>query len=372
MVIPGNPILLSNKSNKPSRKDVLHNPFSFLASEQAVFNSARDALYNGIKLLDYVPLRVHIPAYCCQSVLVPFGKLGIEIKFYDIDSNLRPVIKKSDFSRGDVFLLVHFFGIPQDTLSINQLCQEFNMVLVEDCAHTLPDPEARYPVGSIGAFSVYSLRKQLPVPDGGVLVVNNPQIKKHMINNIRLPNLYRMSLRRWLITNFDRVTFILRCHNVLFLKSILRRVFGLTNGLLDGNVSDAPAYDISYITVRVLERLDIKSVIRIRRNNYHYLVNRLANISGLSIPFPSLHDGAVPQVLPLLLSKAEHVKTYMNKKGVFVGRWPGLELPRQVSRSDFPMTFTWVDSCISLPVHQDLKAAHLDIIIKTLKQAIES
>lgn len=372
MVIPGNPVLQSFCSKKPSQKDVLHKPFPFLSSEQAVFSCAREALLYGIKLLDHVPLKVHIPAYCCQSVLVPFEKLRVEIRFYDVDELLMPAVRNLKFSKGDIFLLIHYFGIPQDTLSINRLCQEFSMVLVEDCAHTLPDPEANHPMGSIGALSIYSLRKQLPVLDGGVLIVNDPRIKGSMISNIRLPNLRRMSLRRWLVTNFDRLAFTLGWPNVLFLKEFLSNVIDSTNDVFHENLTDGLISNISYITARVMETIDIKAVVSIRRKNYRYLADRLLNLHGVNVPFPSLPDGAVPQVFPLLLHNADRVKIYMHRKGIFVGRWPGLEMPKHVSRSDFPVTFSLVDSLLSLPLHQDLNVAHLDKVIEVLKHAIES
>lgn len=341
-----------------------------MSGAQAVFSCAREALFYGLKLLDRLPQRIHIPAYCCRSVLAPIERLKLEVRFYDVDKQLKPVINNRGFGKGDILLLIHYFGIPQDTQYINQICKEFGMLLVEDCAHTLPNPGVKQTMGSLGAFSIYSLRKQLPVPDGGVLIVNDAQIKGRMLN-IPLPELRKTPLKRWLVINFDRMAFSLGWPNTLVIKDALRGQIGSGDNVFHAQLSNDAVPEVSRITLQVLSHIDINAVVKIRLENYRYLANCLANVNGVIMPFPLLPDGAVPQAFPFLLKEnIDNVCISLQKNGIAVGRWPGREFPREVPLSDFPGTFLWTESLLLLPLHQDLTTAHIDRIVHVLKKGI--
>ncbi len=369
MMIPITPVRRSFQGRRIEQKDVLRKPFPFMSGAQALFSCAREAFLCGIRLLGYTPKKVHVPAYCCQSILSPLEKLELDVRFYDVGKRLEPIVDNIKFNKGDIFLLVHYFGIPQDTPSINRLCQEFGMVLVEDCAHALPDPENKHTMGSIGVFSIYSLRKQLPVPDGGVLVVNDPQIRGRM-TDLALPRPRRISAKRWLVTNLDRLAFATGWLNTLVLKDFLRNLIGSTDNVFHRQLSDDAVPEISPITLRVLGQMDIETIVRIRRKNYRCLVDHLSGLRGVTVPFPFLLDGAVPQAFPILLKDADRVCMFMHKRGMGVGRWPGIELPKLISLSDFPGTSSWVESLILLPSHQDLNVIHIEEIVRTIREAI--
>ena len=347
----------------------MQKPFLFMPGTQAVYSCGREALFHGIKLLGYLPQKVHMPAYCCRSVLSPFEKLGIAVRFYDVDERLKPVYEKIEFTTGDVFIAIHYFGIPQDVIFINQLCKETGLVFIEDCAHTLPDPEAKRTAGSTGAFSIFSLRKHFPVPDGGVLVINDQQLKERLIS-LSSPELRGTTLKRWLVSFLDRFSFTFGFPNTLVLKDMLRDKIGSGDNTFYKHLADNTAAEISPVTAQVLSRINIGAVIKIRRENYKYIAERLSGLQRVAVPFPSLTDGAVPLAFPILMENAERVCKLMRKKGVGAGRWPDYELPESLHLSDFPGTSRWINSLVLLPLHQDLNAARLDRVVETLKKAI--
>src|SRR6266481_5416518 len=89
---------------------------------------------------------VLLPAYICSSVLDPFIKLGIRILFYPIDRTLSPnveAVRELLSQKPRAIFFVHYFGFP----------------------------------GSAGDLTIYSLSKLLPVPDGALVVVNNPKLE---------------------------------------------------------------------------------------------------------------------------------------------------------------------------------------------------
>lgn len=345
--------------------------FPYLSGEQALFSSAREALYHGLSLLASKPGKIHLPAYCCKSILLPISNLGIEVSFYDIGERLEPLLNKGKFSKGDVFLLVHFFGIPQDVLLIERFCKEHGMLLVEDCAHTLPDPEAGMPMGSTGIFSIYSLRKMLPVPDGGVLVVNDMEMQDR-VRHLTPPVLSRLSFRRWAVNNLDRFAFTFGWPNTILIKDILRDRFSSSDAVFNGLLSVDALPEINRITVSQLREFKMKELRDARRNNYLMFADLLSGVQGVTIPFSLLPESSFPQAFPIMYDNAQGLCRYLHRKGIGAGQWPGEELPGSLSISEYPGTVPWVKKLILLPSHQDIASDQINMISEIIKEAVSS
>jgi len=67
--------------------------------------------------------------------------------------------------------IIHEFGVPHpDTEKLALLAKEQNIILIEDCAHTIDSKYNGRKVGSYGDYAIYSLPKIFPVKYGGFLV----------------------------------------------------------------------------------------------------------------------------------------------------------------------------------------------------------
>ncbi len=364
MLIPANPVLRAS-CKKFISTDLQHRPFPSMEGVQALFGSAREALYHGLRLLDHKPGTIHVPAYCCKSILLPIRKLGLNINFYEVGDCLEPIMKSIALNRGDVFLLVHYFGISQDAAFIKSVCQEYGVLLVEDCAHTLPDPGSAHPMGSAGIFSIYSLRKPLPLPDGGVLLVNDDKIKEEA-NNIPAPHLRGTPPKRRIVIGIDRIAFKLGWPNTMLLKDRLRERVGSSDDTFNSFLSDDTKIEISSETLHVLNCIGIGSVVKRRRDNYRYLLKSLSGIEGIATPFMTLPEGSAPWAFPVIVNDADNICASMRRMGTGAGRWPGPELPENIVWSEFPRSLSWVESLVLLPLHQDLDPVHLDKITKDI------
>lgn len=349
--------------------DVLQKPFKFMNGEQAVFSCAREALFNGLRLLDNTSGIIHVPAYCCKSILLPVEQLGLDVYFYDVDLNLEPVLDEKQFSERDVLLLIHYFGIPQNMEYILRISKKYDLVFIEDCAHTLPDPEAVKKRGSSGSFSVFSLRKLLPVAEGGVLIVNDTRLQG-LIRAFPPGRIKEISWKRQLAAGFDRLSFLIGWRGALSLKKGLKNILGSTDNVFSAVINKNSEPGISSGTIRVIGKTDLQSVANIRRKNYRHLSGGLAGLGGCAIPFPVLPEDAVPQAFPVLVDDPESICSFLKKKGIGAGRWPDKELPDGISWTDFPGSMQWVNRLMLLPLHQDLSRMHLDKIIHVMKKGI--
>lgn len=85
--------------------------------------------------------------------------------YYDVDDSLRGVHDWiADTQPDDVVLVIHFFGIPD--IGLLKKLREKNVTLVSDATHLLFNAEGLAEVIQESDFSMASLRKSGPFPDG--------------------------------------------------------------------------------------------------------------------------------------------------------------------------------------------------------------
>ena len=126
--------------------EVITTPFSFIASSNAL-------LFNYLK-----------PVFA-----------DIDIDSFNIDPE---EIEERITKRTRAVLVVHLFGNPCNMKAISELCEDHNLILIEDCAQA---PGALYNgkrVGTIGDCGILSFteNKNITSGEGGMLITNDSDI----------------------------------------------------------------------------------------------------------------------------------------------------------------------------------------------------
>jgi dTDP-4-amino-4,6-dideoxygalactose transaminase/predicted dehydrogenase len=77
-------------------------------------------------------------------------------------------------------ILVHLFGRPADVHGIKQLLKDRNIALIEDCSQAHYADVKGGKIGSVGDFGCFSFQqsKQITCGDGGVTLINRPELLK--------------------------------------------------------------------------------------------------------------------------------------------------------------------------------------------------
>ncbi len=323
--------------------------------------NGRAALAAGLRLLAPIGIRrVWLPAYVCRSVLDPILACGLEPALYDIDARLEPCWARVAPRAGDAFLLVHYFGLCGPQSDALRFCAQHKVVLIEDCAHGLFDPSADAAMGGAGAIAIYSLRKTLPVPDGGVLRRNDPGLPAP-------PPLGRPpapSLKRVLVMLAERVVRGVGVDPLAW-RARVRALAGTT----DPGPTPRPGDDRgpSWLTLRLLETLDWEPRIAARRSAYARTVALLGGSPGVEIPLPELPAGGVPLGLPLRVEDPSRVCMALRAHGVGASQWPGADGLPDVDPGAFPGAAEWVERGILLPVHEDLRDRELVAMARAVR-----
>ena len=147
-------------------------------------NSATLGLYAAMGALDIgygdeVICSPYTMTACAACALV-YGAIPI---FADVDEqtgSLDPTsIRERITPRTKAIVLVHQFGIPARMDEILDICREFDLKLVEDCAQAHGAKYKGKYVGTFGDVGVFSLNvnKSIQCGEGGICVVQDEDIR---------------------------------------------------------------------------------------------------------------------------------------------------------------------------------------------------
>lgn len=142
--------------------------------------SGTDALEMCAMLCDLHPGdEVIVPSYTFVSTALAFLREGAKVVFAD-SSNNSPNMEAEQIeslitSKTKVIAVVHYAGIACDMDSIMALAKKYNLIVVEDAAHSVDSFYKGKPLGGIGHLGAFSFHetKNISSGEGGMLVVND-------------------------------------------------------------------------------------------------------------------------------------------------------------------------------------------------------
>ena len=153
----------------------------------ASFNSGRSAamaIFNslGLEKEDEVLLQ----AFTCNAAANPIIWAGLKPVYVDCDERTFNIdiedLKRKITPQTKAVMVQHTFGKPAEMDEILKICQQYNFILIEDCAHSLGAAYKGKKVGTFGkaAFFSFSRDKVISSVYGGMAVVNDPDLGKRI------------------------------------------------------------------------------------------------------------------------------------------------------------------------------------------------
>ena len=269
---------------------------SFLKNCPILLANASSALWLLIKLLS--PSQVWLPSYLCGSILGVVTKAGVKVKFYEISSAL--VVASLDWLEAvrpnDLIIGIDYFGFAMDISWVAEAKSKGAWIL-EDASQSLLSDH----VGQQADFVIFSPRKFLGVPDGGILICQQP------IEGIDKIQLAPPPSDWWL-----------KALNA----TLLRRQFDLFGEdrhwfkLFQEAEQSHPVglYRMSELAQNILEQcVNDRSIARKRIENYQHL---LQSLDFLAI-FPSLPDGVVPLGFPIRVRDRDRIRQKLFEREIY-------------------------------------------------------
>lgn len=170
------------KWKKDSEVEILEEEFKKYLGVKYVFsfNSGRSAF---LTILESLSLErgseVLIQAFTCNAVVNPIIHLGLKPVFVDIEEsslNISPSdLEKKVSPKSRVVVAQHTFGLPASLDEILRICQNHNLILIEDCAHSLGAEYNGRKVGNFSRASFFSFGRDKIISSvyGGMATTND-------------------------------------------------------------------------------------------------------------------------------------------------------------------------------------------------------
>ena len=306
------------------------------------------------------------PAYHCLTMLDPAIRLGAEVGLYPLRPDLTPDLDglmaclANCGKRVTALLVTHFFGFPQPLQSLLAFCAKHDIALIEDCSHCLivqPDASS---LGRQGRYSVWSPYKFCPCEDGGVLWANHnaamPSVQSRSAGLVQEIKGWAHVLQRlWTggplldATSLDR--------EIAALPDLSTPV---CNDRLETAETPSNQYDPAFEGVEslagsrwIMGRTDITRITERRRTNYRQWAQAVASLPHCQALFPTLPDGCVPYMFPLLIDHPEIHFIALKYLGLTEWRFDSMA----VSTCRVAMAYRL--RLLQLPCHQELTPTQL-------------
>ncbi len=323
---------------------------------------------------------VLVPAYNCGSEIDPLLCTGASLELYRVDRAAN--IDLNDLqgrisNKTRVIFVTHYFGMPQSLDEIRALCRGRKVRLIEDCALSLFSSDCEIRLGSLGDISVFSFPKTLPVPDGGALVVNNPDLsadgwRRHRPPIRRLSRAMLSLAKRYVLHTSSEADLL---YSTLWSLLGTRRLANNDNAGPDVSLPDMPCNfyydqgfdnrDISGIAKRMLRTFDGVEIRSRRRRNFLRYLNLLSSEGRVKPLYGELPEGVCPLHFPVFVSQRNVVCRELNALSIdATAWWSGYH--RSLAWGDYPDACFLKDHLLALPVHQGLSDNHIEFICEKL------
>lgn len=268
----------------------------FMQEPYLLFLSARCAMHCLIKSLR--PRQVWLPSFLCCSMLQAVDPSTSEIHFFPVDYDLRvsSIAWLSELKAGSLVVLIDYFGFPCDGDLIQQIIKRGAYVL-EDASQALLSSH----VGEHSDWVVFSPRKFLGVPDGGILLLRNDQTLLPIRELMPPPGEWWLRAVEACVERreFDKFGGERRWFD------LFRKVEAFF---------PVGAYRMSDLSQLLLQvGFDYDAIAEARRTNFRLLAERLSEYAI----FSTLDEGTVPLGFPVRVHNRNQVREALYGYGVY-------------------------------------------------------
>lgn len=294
----------------PARRDKIY----LLSGRTALEYIIRDIVkYHNVK-------SALLPSYCCHTMIEPFFRHGISVRFYDVyfDEMNGLSVEIPQAQKNEIFYYMTYFGFHQLMgANMNKINKDFTVV-IEDKTHSWLSGSSRF----YADYSYVSYRKWTGFD---AIALANKETGAFSdfpeAINIKYSNLRKraFSMKR------------------LFMDSDIGEKQGFLNlfekaeELLE---TDYVGYKPSADTMAAFLQLDTTYIAEKRQRNAKILIHGLQDIPEIELMFQTLQDDEVPLFVPVLLreNRAELRKYLINNAIYCPIHWPKSEFHEGISQ----------------------------------------
>ncbi len=331
---------------------------------------------------------VLIPAYHCSSMVAPVVHAGASPVFYKIQANMLISMNHIEClitNNTKALLVTHYFGFAQPLEKLRNFCDTHNLLLIEDCAHSIFGTVGGQPLGSYGDYAIGSLMKFYPVFDGGCLVSKHNNLDSQLLDSAGRGFELQSSLNILELSfKYKRLALLSLLLNIplAIKKTIWARIknrrkqsgqdLPVTPTASQGGFDFDPSWihkSMSASSRFILRYVSTNKIIQTRLKNYAFLSKHLSKTDQYMPLHTTLPENTVPYVFPLLITdedlNVDEIFYGLRREGVPLLRWECLW--DGVDTNTCAISANYSRRLIQVPCHQSFKQDELEWMVEKIK-----
>ncbi len=353
-----------------------------------LFASGREALLALLQSLKLTPHEeVIVQAYTCVVVPNAIKAAGMAPVYSDIGKDTLNIdledLERKVTPKTRVVICQHTFGIPADTKGLRAFCDRRSLILIEDCAHVLPDKKGPDAIGTYGDFLLLSFGRDKAISGitGGAVVCRTP----HAAPGLRTMEKKAIDLSWWSVARLLEYPqiygFARPFYGIGIGKAFLRlaRMCGFLVPILGEEEKEGTMPGVLHCLPNVCARLALDQLRRLQELNDHR--RKLAEFylaEGRKRHWPLLAGigASLPlQKFPLFVKNAEKIRRVLKKKNIHLyDGWTGCVVcPADVDMPETgyelgndPNAEAVCEEILSLPTHPTMTMAQARELVEAL------
>lgn len=295
-------------------KRQFHLPFMYDNKYYTIFfQSGRNAIESLMKYLikELGIEKILLPDYVCETVVDAVVRANMDYENYSInrefEGDLAYIEKKINEGIKCVYI-VQYFGkrISNKMLSAINSWKVRGILVIEDVTMSLFSCN-KTAVG-FGDYIIGSIRKWLPIPDGGFISTRGNMLPDEPEKNCISKYTYYYSLVQIIKREY--------INGNLLDKKLKEEYMEYYKKSIDELFSDYNIYPISQMSMSYLKKYNIKEVIEKRIKNYDYLYKKLDDISCVKLKVER-EKGFVPFGIVIESTNRDELLNYLIKHNIY-------------------------------------------------------
>lgn len=298
-----------------------------------------------------------LPDYMCETVKDAGKRAGILLEYYKIDRTycFSPEEIEEKVTKDTCLFVAHFFGkkLEREIISHIEAWKAQGIIVIEDVTLSLFSSDEEKGVG-FGTYTLGSIRKWLPVPDGGFVASCTEELPQELTKThvSKYTDFYLM------VQTMKREYIQGECKDK-DLKKIYMDYYSLSIKEL---FSDYQLYPMSEWTQNYLQNYEIGAVMKQRMANYDYLYAKLSKIDGMKLKIRR-EDGYLPLGMVIQTENRDELLQYLIQNDIYCNVHWRLE-PSQ----DNPELTFLAQHSITIPCDQRYGLEEMDYIADALER----
>jgi dTDP-4-amino-4,6-dideoxygalactose transaminase len=336
--------------------------------------SGRGALYWAFRSL-HLDARavVWMPAYHCGAEVQAALDAGLDVGFYRVGPDLAVDVDDLERrlrQRAGPVVVIHYFGFGQPGIAaIDELCRRQRIPWLEDCAHALFSDHEGAALGTVAPLSIFSLRKTLPLFEGGALQFN-PERLSATDHAPPAPGHFPLSAAPLRLSAVETVRQLIGDRPFAWYRRARgHEVLEPTEWTDAFQERHRYPHGLAGISRRMAASFDPARVAERRRANWLDLDRHLERTPGYCKVFDTLPAGVCPLFLPIRVSRRKPLMEALRAQAIETFAFGACHHPR-LDPMEFPEADRLRHEIVCLPVHQALTAPQVERIAAAARPLI--